>query len=325
MMYDEDFLARLERQVRHARARWDFGPDADVTLMTISENATYLLAEGERRMVLRVHRPGYHTLDEIRSELAWIEALRADGTVLTPKPIAARDGALLQAIGEDGGTPRIAVGFDFVSGTEPEVDGNLPEWFRELGRITARMHRQARGWTVPAGFRRKAWNFDAALGRIAYWGDWRKGPGLDDRGRALLPRAADRIERQVTALGTGPEHFGLVHADLRLANLLVDGERMTVIDFDDCGFGWFAYDFAASISFIEHEPVIPGLMESWVAGYRDVAPLSPENEAAIPTMVMLRRILLVAWVASHAETPTAQAMGTRFTDETLKLAEKYLS
>lgn len=324
-MYDDEFLARLERQVRQARARWDFGPDAHVSLLTISENATYLLSEGERRMVLRVHRPGYHTLDEIRSELAWIEALRADGTVLTPKPIAARDGALLQAIGENGGEARIAVGFEFVTGQEPMIDGNLLEWFRELGRITARMHRHVRGWAQPAGFRRKVWNFDAALGRIAYWGDWRKGLGLDERGRALLQRASDKVERTVATLGTGPEHFGLVHADLRLANLIVEGERMTVIDFDDCGFGWLTYDFAASISFIEHEPVIPGLMEAWVAGYRDVAVLSPENEASIPTMVMMRRILLVAWVASHAETPTAQSMGTRFTDETLKLAEKYLS
>ncbi|MFO0997390.1 MAG: phosphotransferase enzyme family protein [Alphaproteobacteria bacterium] len=324
MMYNDAFLARLGRLVGEARGRWDFGPDSRVELLNISENATYLLSEGGRRMILRVHRPGYHTLDEIKSELAWIEALRASGTVETPKPIRGRDGELLQHLGTDG-EARVAVGFDFVTGHEPKVDGNLPEWFRELGRITARMHGQVRGWTLPPGFQRKVWNFDAALGRVAYWGDWREGPGLDAQGRALLQRTADRIERETAALGTGPEHFGLVHADLRLANLVVEGDRMTVIDFDDCGFSWLVYDFAAAITFLEHEPVVPELMESWVRGYRDIAPLSPTDEAAIPTMVMMRRILILAWIASHAETPTAKAMGTTFTKQTLELAEAYLS
>jgi hypothetical protein len=40
---------------------------------------------------------------------------------------------------------------------------------------------------------------------------------------------------------------------------------------------------------------------------------------------MLRRMLLTAWVASHAETPTAQAMGTAYTQGTLTLAEGFLA
>jgi hypothetical protein len=39
--------------------------------------------------------------------------------------------------------------------------------------------------------------------------------------------------------GADHERFGLIHADLRLANLLVWQEKTRVIDFDDCGFGWW--------------------------------------------------------------------------------------
>ena len=45
-----------------------------------------------------------------------------------------------------------------------------------------------------------------------------------------------------------------MHADIRLANLLVDGEHVRVIDFDDCGWSWFMYDFATTVSFIEDHP-----------------------------------------------------------------------
>jgi Ser/Thr protein kinase RdoA (MazF antagonist) len=112
---------------------------------------------------------------------------------------------------------------------------------------------------------------------------------------------------------------------MRAANLLVEGDRLGVIDFDDCGLSWFAYDFAAAISFMEHEPFIPDLMAAWLEGYRRVAPLDAEHEAALPMFIMLRRMQLTAWIASHAETPTAQSMGTAYTDGTVALAERYLA
>jgi Ser/Thr protein kinase RdoA (MazF antagonist) len=98
-----------------------------------------------------------------------------------------------------------------------------------------------------------------------------------------------------------------------------------VIDFDDCGDSWYLYDLAASLSFIEHEPYVPELVDAWVAGYREVAPLSAEEEAELPTFVLLRRLLLVAWIGSHAETETARGLGAGYTAGSCDLAEQYLS
>ncbi len=100
---------------------------------------------------------------------------------------------------------------------------------------------------------------------------------------------------------------------------------MTVIDFDDCGLGWYLYDLGSSLSFIEHEPYVPDLIDSWVQGYRSVAPLSDEEERELPTFVMLRRLLLVAWIGSHAGTETAQQMGPEYTTDSCRLAEEYLA
>jgi Ser/Thr protein kinase RdoA (MazF antagonist) len=98
-----------------------------------------------------------------------------------------------------------------------------------------------------------------------------------------------------------------------------------VIDFDDSGLSWFLYDFAAAVSFFEHDTRIPALAEAWVAGYRTVAPLSDADAARLPDFVLLRRILLTAWVASHAETPLAQEMGVAYTAGTVDLCERWLS
>ena len=140
-----------------------------------------------------------------------------------------------------------------------------------------------------------------------------------------MSETVDQLRVRTDAYGYDKARFGLIHADLRLANLLADGSRLGVIDFDDCGFGWFGYDFAAAISFIEEQAYVPDLFDAWVKGYRSVATLEAEDEAMIPTLVMLRRIQLSAWIASHSETPTAQELGSTFTTGTVRLANRFLN
>lgn len=326
MLYQDAFLQRLEKGLRATLPKWGLPETAPVSLLTISENATYVVEDEEnnRRLVLRVHRPAYHTEAEILSELAWIATLREAGVVETPSPVAAVDGMLLCSF-PDGDTHRYVVAFEHMSGKEPDPSDDLVKWYGRLGEINARLHRHSRDWQRPPSFVRKVWNFDTIIGKDAYWGDWRKGLGLTEEGRAILERTAQQLERQTHAYGAGPDRFGLIHCDMRLANLLVEGNRLGVIDFDDCGLSWFPYDFAAAVSFIETEPYLGDLMAAWVAGYRKVSALSKEDEAALPMFVMLRRMQLTAWIASHAETPTAQSMGEPYTQGTVDLAEAFLS
>ena len=111
---------------------------------------------------------------------------------------------------------------------------------------------------------------------------------------------------------------------MRFANLLVGQEGTRLIDFDDCGHGWFLYDFAASISFIEDDPRIPTFRSAWVRSYRAVRNLSVRHEAEIDTFIMLRRMALLAWIGSHIEAPEPQKMAAEFARVTAKLGKHYL-
>ncbi len=325
-MYDDAFLGRLHAMLQQALPAWSLSPEADLSLLTISENATYRVRDpaNDRSLILRVHRPEYHSTEEIASELAWISALRESGVASTPAPIAGKDGAFLYRL-HDGVDTRYVAAFEFVEGRAPAPEDDLVAWFRRLGAINAKLHIHARAWQKPAGFTRKIWNFQTMIGATPYWGPWNAGLGLDAAGKALLTRTVAKIAEYLGRFGMGAERFGLVHADLRLANLLVNDDELHVIDFDDCGFTWYVYDFAAAVSFIEHEPIIPALLDAWIAGYRSVLPLSEAEAAMIPVFVMLRRIMLVAWIASHAETPTAQEMGVPYTLDSLVLADRFLT
>jgi Ser/Thr protein kinase RdoA (MazF antagonist) len=323
--YTPEVVAELTQMVAQGLPRWQLSPATTISLLNVSENATFGLHDpvGARDLVLRVHRVGYCTADEIRSELTWINALRTDRVIETAAPIAGSNGELVQSFESPSGRPsRYAVAFERLPGREPDAGGDTVPWFERLGELSARMHAHARAWELPPGFRRRRWDLDAMVGPTGYWGPWRAAIGLDASGIATLEQALTFITERIGHFGMGPERFGLIHADLRLANLLVSEPHLRIIDFDDCGFSWFLYDFASAVSFIEHEPIVPELLRAWVTGYRRVAPLSAEELALIPTFVVLRRILLMAWLASHAEIPFARQFGAVYTAGTVAMAQQ---
>lgn len=309
--------------------RYPGGGGATLRLLEISENATFQVDYPDRpSAVLRVHRLGYHSLAAILSELDWIEALRADAGVRTAEVIRDKSGNRVIPVNDiPAGEVRHCVMFERLAGAEPALDE--PEVFEELGELTARMHRHARGWSPPAGFTRFKWNCDAAFGPEGRWGRWQDGIGVHKEEEKVLSQLESTLRRRLTAMGEGPDNFGLIHADTRTANLLVDGGRVGIIDFDDCGFGWYLYDLATAFSFFEDDPRVPDLIESWRKGYTRVGQLpagdSGSSDTGVWTLILFRRLLLLAWLGSHSASTTARQLGSSFTKFTCDLAERYLT
>lgn len=318
---------QLDRLAAAALSHYDLAADATATLINVSENWTFRVDDPVtgRRAALRVHRPGYHDAAEIESELTWLEALRDDAVVETPTVVPTREGARVLSVSLDElEQARNVVLFDWIDGAAPTAE-DVPSFVR-LGAVSARMHAHSRRWTRPPSFVRFSWDYSTTLGPDGHWGRWQDGLGMTPEVLAQLTRLDETIRRRLERYGKGHGRFGLTHADLRIANLLVDGDRTIVIDFDDCGPAWFMYDWATAVSFIEDHPQVPELQAAWTDGYRSVASLSPEDEAELPTFVMLRRLLLTAWIGSHHTFATEAAeLGAGYTAGTCELAESYLA
>lgn len=326
-MSHEELVTHLEHLAQDSLHLWDLPEGSTTTLINLSENATYRVDKPgfDQPDILRVHREGYHSKNAIECELAWMKSLREDGGVITPTAIPGLDSELIQIHGIEGlPIPRHLVLFEFIEGVEPDENQNLIKPFENLGETSAKLHLHVLKWTLPSNFERLTWDFEHMLGTTPNWGDWRKAPAMDADAKAILERQAETIERRLEAFGKGRERYGLVHADIRLANLLIVGDSTRVIDFDDSGFGWFLYDVATALSFIEDHPKVPELIDAWVRGYRRVRDLPAEDEAEIPTFIMLRRMVLLAWIGSHGDTDLAKEQGPEFTRVSAELAEHYL-
>ena len=305
-------------------ALWGIPPDATLRLINVSENETYLIKAPAFKTILRLHRTGYHSKRAIECELVWSAALARDAGIITPVAIAGRDGALIQTVTLDGLPPRYAVLFEFIEGTHPNEDQDLAPAFEALGALATRTHRHSADWQRPEPFERLTWDLDSVFGPTANWGDWRDAPNVTTDIRRILERVERVVTHRLNAFGKTPANYGLIHADMRLANLLIKDGDTRLIDFDDCGFGWFLYDFAAAISFMEDHPQIPALRAAWVKGYRAHQPLLDEEETVIDSLIMLRRMALLAWIGSHMEATEPQALAPDFARNTAELGTAYL-
>ena len=316
--------------------------DCTIEQICYSENHTYRITRtnGKSFATVRVCRPGYRSLGELQSEIAWLESLyfqvKLDGIEII-RPIPALDGSVIQVVTMPDGEVFHGVVFTYMEGSAPdEADGEaMCRLFRRLGALAAALHEHTRGLEVTAGLCRASklpiirpvWDCGSTLGPHALWGDWRVFADFAPQERELLEHAEARIRATMAAYGKPREHFGLIHADMRLANLLVEGEALKLLDFDDCAYSWHLFDLAASLSFIEARPDLVELIAAWLEGYRTVptsCPLADMDMAVIPSLIMMRRFQLTGWLATRHDSDPVSALLPAWKTDTLSLAAHYL-
>jgi Ser/Thr protein kinase RdoA (MazF antagonist) len=316
-----------------ALKRWD-GVFTDVSLIKYRENAVFSVWNDQgQRFALRIHRFAYHSNAELLSELHWMDTLRSAG-IGAPPVIPASDGSLFVEVEATGvPEPRQVDMLGWIDGSPlGSIEGNrfsdgtrMAQVYHKIGTLSGRLHNHSSKWNVPEGFSRHAWDTEGLLGDQPFWGCFLDHPALDGSMRELIVEACAKARADLHQFGSHSQNYGMIHADFVPENLIVDGNDIVLIDFDDAGFGWYLFELATALYFYLDDPSYPEIRDALLAGYRSVRPLSDAEWGHLPLFLFLRSLTYVGWVHTRHETETAREMAPMFIERTLQLARVYLT
>ena len=281
----------VEQQAAEAAALWG---GRVLRLIRNRENAVFEIALPQGRAALRLHRMGYQDQAAIRSELWWCAALAARG-VAVPSALPSKAGRLLETLA-DGRTASV---IDWVEGDalgEAGVPFKQPlevvlQHHHALGRLLAHLHAETDRLNLPADFTRPSWDIDGLVGEAPQWGRFWEHPTATPAQADLLRRARAFLRERLTDHARDGD-FGLIHADVLRENLLVRGGALTLIDFDDSGYGFRLYDLGTALSQNLYEPAYPAIRDALIAGYAETRAASRD---LVELFTLARTCASVGW------------------------------
>ena len=324
-------VAHLHDLARHALQHWD-GEFAEIELVKFRENAVFSARRDDgQRVALRIHRSGYHCAAALRSELLWMDALAGAG-ITVPQIIRAQDQSHLievthQAIGESRHIDMLAWLPGATAGTSEngvQAETEINFLFNEAGALAARIHLHSAQWQQPDEFVRHAWDEDGLIGANPFWGRFWELEPLSAEQRDLLQEARRAARRDLRQYGRHLGNFGMIHADLVPENLLIEGPRLRLIDFDDAGFGWHMFELATALYFCLDDPRYEQIKAALLDGYHAVKPLTAADRQTLALFLMLRGTTYLGWIHTRQGTPTAIEMAPMLIDRACRLARTYL-
>ena len=173
---------------------------------------------------------------------------------------------------------RIGVLFEWAAGEKPE---DSRETYVLIGKAAAQIHQ-----TVDT--------FASSLPHTKYDADLlideqleRIRPLLVESGQ--LQRMTDLIERLRTIITNPALDYGVCHMDLKPDNIHIDGDKLTVFDFNSSGESWRAIEPYRILKLSDD------YFNAWLEGYRSVRPFSEADEKAVAAFGIIGDIRSVVW------------------------------
>jgi Ser/Thr protein kinase RdoA (MazF antagonist) len=291
-----------------------------VELAAARENQVYRVDSDSKSYALRLHRSGYRTDEELRSELVWMAAVAKHGTKV-PEPLLSKAKVYLHDVGGfqvdvlswlNGSTFRQAVD------TWP-TEKLLPV-YSSLGQEMAKFHAGMDAWSVPADFKRWSWDRKGLLGETPVWGRFWENPTLNYDDRILLEAFRAKANADLKSLESGLD-YGLIHADLLSDNVMLDGDVIQFIDFDDGGYGFRLFDLVTALVKLIDWSGYEMLKTALLDGYQKVRAI---DLSAFDLVMALRCVTYVGWIADRLEEPGALERNAKNIAAARQLVAAYL-
>lgn len=298
--------------VRTACLAFDIDPEADIEFVKYRENIVFRLIDRDAMYVMRVHRQNHRTDAQVQTETRYLQYL-FDAGLAVSEVIPTVGGELFTKVTDAAGRDHQVDAQRWVPDSAPLGDCG-EAWtgeehpslasFTELGEIAGKFHTISQRTGKLPGFSRDPWDREGLVGTKPLWGDPRR-LAANNTDRAIIDTAMQNIGRQLEELGTGPEVYGVIHADFSPENVLLSSGQLTIIDFDDFGEGWWLFDLATVLFWYHRHPRAAEYREALLSGYQQYFSIPEKSYQTLEALIIARGLTYLGWAADRPENETS--------------------
>lgn len=269
------------------------------------ENTTFrITARDGARYLLRVARPDYHTVPAMNEEMKWLKHVNRKGTAQVPMPVTSKHGRVVEkAFSPDVGDRNFCV-FKWIDGQFIEKRLSESTMF-ELGQLLGRLQNAS-----PSSRHRHYWTVDGLVGTQPKFGPVHSLVGISKAKCEIIENARKQIHRKLKAFERRhPNRYKLIHADAHFGNILRTSRGLALIDFDDCGVGFRAYDLAiplisaGGILGPKRRKELPVFRAALISGFSSEANWDRFDDENLDDLISARRIMMLGWLSSRSDNP----------------------
>lgn len=315
---------RLRRLAAHALAHYALEAPR-VAVLSTKEHALLRVdarvpgRPSPERFALRLYDPRAYHGPSVATELEWLAALHREVGAVVPEPVPTRAGEWLLRLAVEGeAAPRAGALFRWVDGRRRRAS-LTPAALARVGAFVAHLHDHAARFVPSVGNAAQRWDWERVFGDGSPVAPESDDPRLSREERGLFRATAAGLRSAMRQLGTDPDVWGLIHADLHSANYLFHRGEVRVIDFEDCGWGYYLYDIAVILDeiYAVYAPRAAALRDGLLHGYSQVRALTGEQRGLLDLFVAMRLAELVRWHAGSND-PGDRAAVPQLLDEAVR-------
>lgn len=260
------------------QGRYHLSSNTSCSLLKTGINDSYLVVDGYEKYVFRIYSLNWRTEKEILEEIGLLNLLN-ENHIPVSFPLTDIDGKYIQELAAPEGK-RSGVLFSFAKG---EKLLNFPAATHyKIGEIMAKLHQLT---------------LDLKLDRITYTPDvilvdsfeqLKKFISIETDEMAFMASAQKYLLNELGKTDASKIRQGAVHLDIWFDNLSIDGDEVTLFDFDFCGNGWLCYDIAYYIlqlhSTEKDENECKPKLDAFLEGYQSITQIRDEEKQLLPML-----------------------------------------
>ncbi|MCJ8010821.1 phosphotransferase [Paenibacillus sp. KQZ6P-2] len=266
----------------------------DLTYIGGFQNFVYEYDKGGKPFILRITHSSHRDMHAIHAELDWVNDLVRYG-ISVSRPVPNDRGKFVEVIHLDDSEMFIA-SFEKAPGNKifyPECMNN-DELSEKCGELTGQIHALSRNY-APASTSRKRhhWMDNEYLKHAHRY--------IPDEQQQVLANL-EELKQQIHRLNQRDETYGLIHGDINVGNFFVDGEIITLFDFDECQYSWFVEDIAIQLFYMVYVVLDDSLeerhvqarrfLEHFLKGYEKHCSIHPDELHHLELFLRLREYIV---------------------------------